>query len=651
MMKRIKQIFIFIVAGLCFSCAPKESGPGVFWQMSPEKRSYDAAEAHYQAGEYNEAISGFESYLAQFPDTPLAPAAALRVGKMRALKRQYDKAQTDFQRVIAAYPDTPYARDARVELLEAWHKTGDHQKITASAGDVLAQPLTVQQMHRANLIIGDAYIAVKSPRDAYYAYLNALQTATEKETANAVSKLKIALALMETSELAVELEKLDGRSPSADLMYQLGVSYMEDGNADDAAATLSAFVAQYPFHENAADAEQRISKIQSPEFAKRREVVIGCLLPMTGKYETFGQQAYNGIEYALSRFVPQEGGGAIKILLKDTGSDPRKIGQAVKELADGNVAAIIGPIGTVDEAALSAQEFKIPIITLTQKDGITDTGDYVFRNFLTPRMQVNSLVSYTVGTLGLKRFAVLYPAESYGQTHMKLFRDAVTAAGGSIVGAEAYMPGQTDFADAIKKLAGPHAGGASPPAPAAGNESGFSGGGAGEVVPPEPEAAFDAIFIPDSPNNAGLIIPQLAYYDVKSVYLLGTNLWHSDKLIQIAKYNIQNAIIPEGFFEKSASGHVRQFVSGFTTAYGSSPGFIEAVSYDTARLLFELASRPDMRGRSDIREALLTMAPFEGVTGKTVFDVNREAVKDIYLLKIFQGAFQEVDTHPLGGFQ
>ena len=643
MMTRIKQIFIFIIVGLCFSCAQKESGPGPFWQISPEKRLYDSAEAHYQSGEYNEALSGFQSYLTQFPDTTLVPASWLRIGMIHALKRQYDNAQTDFQQVIAAYPNTSYARDARLELLDVWYKAGDYQRVTVSAGNVLAQPLTGKQVYRANLIVGDAYMVLNSPQNAYYAYLGAFRSATEKQADTAIAKLKTALVLMETATLSDELEKLAGRPPSDYLMYQLGVNYMKDGKPDDAKAILSAFVAQYPFHENVDEAKQLMTGVKSTESAEGQETVIGCLLPMTGKYATFGQQAYNGIEYALSRLAKQEGVDTIRILLKDTGSDPQKTRQAVKELAEGHVAAIIGPIGTVDEAARSAQEFKIPIITLTQKDGTTAIGDYVFRNFLTPQMQVNALVSYAVGTLGLKRFAILYPAENYGYTHMKLFRDAVTAAGGSITGAEAYQPGQTDFAAAIKKLA-PHAGAASSPAPVAGNENGFSGGGTGL-------SDFDAIFIPDSPEKAGLIIPQLAYYDVKDVVLLGTNLWHSDKLIQMAKENIHNAIIPEGFFDKSASGHVRQFVSGFTAAYGNTPGFIEAVSYDTAVLLFELATRSDIRDGEDIRRELLAMPPFEGVTGKTVFDQNREAVKDIYILKIFQGGFQEAGNRSSLDFQ
>ena len=160
---------------------------------------------------------------------------------------------------------------------------------------------------------------------------------------------------------------------------------------------------------------------------------------------------------------------------------------------------------------------------------------------------------------------------------------------------------------------------------------------------PDPIVDFDAVFIPDSPNQAGLIIPQLVYYDVKDVHLLGTNLWHSEKLIDMAKYHIQGAILPEGFFEDSVDEHVHRFVSGFKYTYGAaSPGFIEAVSYDTAWLLFDILSRPDIRFRAQVKNALVSMPPFKGVTGLTAFAPNGEAIKNIYLLKVSGRRFAEI---------
>ena len=76
---------------------------------------------------------------------------------------------------------------------------------------------------------------------------------------------------------------------------------------------------------------------------------------------------------------------------------------------------------------------------------------------------------------------------------------------------------------------------------------------------------------------AGLIAPQLAYYDIKDVYMLGTNLWHSDALIRIARQYVQGAVMPDGFFADSTSPGVQQFVATFEETYEEKPDFIEAV--------------------------------------------------------------------------
>mgnify|MGYP000287749782 CR=1 FL=1 len=63
-----------------------------------------------------------------------------------------------------------------------------------------------------------------------------------------------------------------------------------------------------------------------------------------------------------------------------------------------------------DKGRYGYQQMGIPIITLTQKDNIPEIGDKVFRNFITPKMQVQTLSSFSVESLGLFRFAILSPA-------------------------------------------------------------------------------------------------------------------------------------------------------------------------------------------------------------------------------------------------
>jgi ABC-type branched-subunit amino acid transport system substrate-binding protein len=141
-----------------------------------------------------------------------------------------------------------------------------------------------------------------------------------------------------------------------------------------------------------------------------------------------------------------------------------------------------------------------------------------------------------------------------------------------------------------------------------------------------------------------LIIPQLAYYDVSGVYLLGTNLWHSEKLIEMAYQYVQDAILTDGFFAGSALPAVRNFVRSFQEAYGETPEFVEAVSYDTAKILFELVGRSPLQSRSEIREGLSGVQDFLGVTGLTSFEESGEVRKTVYILQVKGDGFVELES-------
>ena len=140
-----------------------------------------------------------------------------------------------------------------------------------------------------------------------------------------------------------------------------------------------------------------------------------------------------------------------------------------------------------------------------------------------------------------------------------------------------------------------------------------------------------------------MIVPQLAFHDIDDVYLLGTNLWHSKKLVDMTKEYIQRAIIPDGSFPESTSIRVRDFVENFEKTYAEKPGFIEAIAYDTSMILFQILSRPDIRSRNAIKNALMQLKDFQGVTGLTSFNDSGDVQKKLSLLRIKGDKFIELE--------
>jgi ABC-type branched-subunit amino acid transport system substrate-binding protein len=253
-------------------------------------------------------------------------------------------------------------------------------------------------------------------------------------------------------------------------------------------------------------------------------------------------------------------------------------------------------------------------------------------------MQVESLISCAIDQFGITRFAILYPDDDYGRTFMNLFRDQTIYYGADVVEMASYQPDQTDFSDSIKHLAD------------------ITEDDEKEITEPhrfsktshvehqnKVKPGFEALFIPDGPEKAGLIAPQLAYWDVDDILLLGTNLWHSKRLIELGGNYVQYAVLPEVFFPQSSRKIVRDFVQFYEEAYAEWPGFIEALAYDTAMIAFQAAIYPQVQSRKDLRDELRNIRNFKGVTGLTSILQNGEAYKNLFLLQIDDQNFVEIN--------
>jgi ABC-type branched-subunit amino acid transport system substrate-binding protein len=656
-MKHKYVILLFSVFVLIWACAtqtgvtPESTGGGDGNDL------FSRAEKFFEAGSDDEALTLYIEYIQRFETEPLAAAALMKIGHIYTVNGEFDSARSAYQRIQTDYASSSFVPDALVAELFTYYQQGRYQDVIQLAPAALQRLDSDLYIFKTYALIGDSYLAMAAPIDAIDNYVRAREHATVLEQQAILDKLKEAIARLDTADVAILVNHPDESLPMDFLLYQLGLNYALEEEYDDALDVLAMFISKYPDNENRILVESLIDEIKKNAVFQRH--TIGVLLPLSGPYERFGDRALKGIELALDKFSSQGDNPPINISVKDTGADPDQTMIALEELYQEQVAAILGPIVTSQVAAGEAQRMGIPIIALTQKDNIPEIGDKVFRNFITPKMQVQAIASFTVESLGLYRFAILYPEENYGLTFMNLFWDELIAMGGQVVGVESYKPKQTDFTDPIKKLVGLYyevpedlkpvdeimentdqiaeSEITDEKAPEEENEI------EDEEEEPEPIVDFDAIFIPDSPGMAGLIVPQLAYFDIKDVYMLGTNLWHSDSLIRIADQYVQGAVMPDGFFADSTSSRVQQFVAAFEETYEEKPDFIEAVVYDSAMILFHAVSRPHIQYRNEIRDELLNLDYYPGITGTTRFDENGEVQKKLHLLRIKGKRFVELE--------
>ncbi len=684
---------VILMVGILWACAPRLPLPPVLEPTPPpsELAPIDYQQVFMQAEELfalerlDQALTQYNIYVNNQSTGPYADKARYRMGDIHFQLGDYQLARDSFSSLVAQHPDSPLAIDAMITMLETYIREDDFEGLIRYSFEIPDRELSHEQLLRKESLLGDAYLAMDSPVDAFYFYSLVYDQSSGILKDAALRKLRDVLPFLNIINTTHLLDRLKDDALRGYLLYHLGLLTLDSGRTDDALNALSELVSTHPGHELADPAKTLIKEIFSESITSPH--TIGCLLPLSGPYRTYGYRALQGIELALSEYHRDNAEKPIRIIVKNTASDPFQAVQAVKELDQANVATIIGPIITSEPAAMEAQSRGIPIILFTQKENVTQIGEFVFRNFMTPHMQTKAMATFAVNQMDLKRFVILYPDENYGNTYMDLFWDEVVDLGAKIVGVESYDPMDTDFASPVKKLIGLYY--SIPDAlkiefefrPVADLETdplARTDNGLFDYIPDEirlvpdlyfwgvpqaigplsdgaskgrnredelkPIVDFDALFIPDAAKKAGLIVPQLAYYDIEDVVLIGTNLWHSKHLISMSRDYIQNAILTDGFFAESKRSEIKLFSNNFKAIYDEPPGFIQAVAYDSTRILLTALLNPRIRFKSHLKDELLSLVDFDGVTGSTSFDYKGDAIKTPFILQVRGGKFQAIQT-------
>ena len=358
-----------------------------------------------------------------------------------------------------------------------------------------------------------------------------------------------------------------------------------------------------------------------------RSRVIGVLLPLSGRFAPFGAQVRRGMELAVADHNLSR--SPVTLLWRDTNGDSAVTERLIAELAaNPDVEAVIGPLtaATAGVAADAAQQAGLPLLALSQRDHLAETGSWIFRSSLTSRQQGETLARFALQQ-GIRRFAILTPQNRLGQDLSEAFAAAVQRGGGELIGQQQYPSGTTDFGPHIRQLLGVAQ------LPPAGRTP----------VEERPVIPFQALFIPDHADQIVQLAPQLAYYGLKDILLLGSTGWHAPELPVRAGISVQGAVVASGFFPDSADPAVAAFVNLYRQRHGQTPTLLEAQGYDAAGLLLSTLETLPPGDRAALRQALSQMEGHTGATGTTRFDAEGDALRDLFLLQIRDGRFVQIN--------
>ncbi len=536
----------------------------------------------------------------------------------------------DFDQYTVAAPSSAHCPDQErvLDQAEKLLADKDYSRALHMAAQIIEAPCSQENYTKALQTAGDVFAARKEDSQAFYFYLEGMGHATDAHENQGFLERILAVTARMPSEKIIAL--VDGAGAQDNdhtgrILYGAGVAKFEGQDKEGAAKLLQEIVARFAGTPEARQAAAMLERMQkTTKFHHRR---IGVMLPLSGFYQAAGERALNGIQMAVDA-VNQSGKSSFTLLVRDTRSDPAGAAAAVRYLEKNRAACIIGPMVTGEPAAVQAQALEIPMITLSQQAGIPETGEYIFRNFLTPGSQTRALVSHVMDDLGYERFAVLSPDDRYGQYCSAAFLQAVKDHGGRVTAQAVYGPDQTDYSAQILPFI-----------------KGYKKLNARrqfvDMAPGEKrqrnriyraKVDFDALFIPDSPLKASQIALQLKYHGIGDVVLLGTNIWNSDTFFDAVGDYPPHTVFPVDFYADSPAEKVQGFVAAYEEMFGALPDYFAAIAYDTANLVMHCLSRPEVTSPSQFVQTLKTLRYDNSVTSPTSFDKTGECIKPLHLL-------------------
>lgn len=658
-----KRIVCFLyIFSLIWFCSP----PSLFADPIGGKPVYNdpfqKAESYFHAGNFAKARQLYEDSYTSHSSGVLAYRALFRLGQLDQKMGSFATALRYYQILIKDFPRSSLTKTVIYLMGECYFELGQNSEAERFFRKVAEAHPDIKLRWRALFHLGKL-------DERKFDYTNALdklvQVYEQKQNNEIVEFAREEIESIIDDKLSEEnllslTSKYQTGFPAEHLFLKLLSLSRSQGNIENFKMVAMNFSSRFPDHLEKIKVERQIKNIEKNGTGKIR---LGVILPLTGKRAVTGQQVLQGIQLALNQ-QGSEGKQQVELIVKDSATG-ESLTSIMDELAgDPGVVGILGPVlsDEVKEIAPLVDKYQIPVFTPTaSSEDLPEMSPYIFRNALTRKIQAKFLAEYAVNELSLNRFAILYPVESYGIEFQKMFKKEVESLGGQVITTVAYDRTQTDFKAQILELGGI----TDDKLERLIRENNFnpgddpSIGGEGELSRPvidmghwnnekienlkaSLELKYDAIFIPGFFDKVGLIVPQLVFYNIDNVTLLGGNGWNSPKLIESAGSYIRDGLFVDGFFMDSSRPEVKKFVAAFKSTFGKDPALYSAQAYDGANIMIQSILK-GASNRIEVKKYLDVLQDYPGVSGKTSILPGGDSEKELFTLRIKNRTVRQIN--------
>lgn len=342
------------------------------------------------------------------------------------------------------------------------------------------------------------------------------------------------------------------------------------------------------------------------------ELVLGWMGPLTGDAAAYGRAIQNGSVLALEEAGQKLPGTShrVRVLFEDDRAETALGRTVFKFLADRVTAPVI-----VQAAGSSVMLANIPeaqsrrivyISPSCSSDRIRAGGDYIFRTWPSDDDQADYLADLVSKRLRAKTAAVLYIDNAYGAGLAEAFRQAFMKSGGTVPIFEPVQVGGTDFRAQLLRVK---------------------------------QAKPDIVFTPVQALEAARMMRQSRELQIESRFVADAVLYSQDFLASAGEA-ANGMLISNLAWNPGKSPEAADFARRYTARFGSEPDIYSAAGFDNMRLLLQaLAASGNAKDGAAIRDALLRLPVFQGVTGSIKFNSDGEVSLPYELNEVRDGKF------------
>ena len=344
---------------------------------------------------------------------------------------------------------------------------------------------------------------------------------------------------------------------------------------------------------------------------EKPSIKLGYVGGVSGRTADLGTGGRNGIQLAVEQTNAKGGidGRKVELLLKDDETNPEKGKQAVKELIDARVEAILGPMtSNVAEAVvpLTTEAGVLMMAGSVSGNGLSGKDDQFFRAVAASSYHAAGMAKFLIEQRKIMSLNVVLELgnKAYTESWLAAFEKPYLAAGGRITRVVRYTSAQGfDF---------------SVPANAA------------------LKAKVDGIVLVTSAVDASLLVNQLRQKQV-AAQLITTEWAGTGKLIELGGANVEGVFVPQYFNRDSEIPAYTAFRDTYRQRFKQEPGFPAVVGFNAAQVV--ITALRERHGNEPLKQVLLRIRRFDGLQEPLVFDDFGDVRNMTYLTMVKDGRY------------